>query len=137
MERNSLPQIALRQNTAERDRISGLWRMKWMVTNLGRYPLHLLSVRFPHRQFRADEHVFEPLVDLKANGDIQFEMLVQCDESPGLVTENAFAIFCVKSRRARWRIFVRLKVIVTGDGKPETTTELITTQKAGFSGVES
>jgi hypothetical protein len=32
-----------------------------------------------------------------------------------------------------WRVFVRLRVMMTEDRRPETATELITTQKVGFS----
>jgi hypothetical protein len=54
-----------------------------------------------------------------------------------LVTENAFVILQIKWRGAPWRIFVRVRVIVNKKGEPNATTELITTQKVGFTGVVS
>jgi hypothetical protein len=55
----------------------------------------------------------------------------------GLVTENAFVIFSVNWLGEPWRVFVRLRVMMTSDGRPETATELITAQKVGFSEVDS
>ena len=70
-------------------------------------------------------------------GAQQFHNLVQCHEPAGLVTENAFVIFHCQWRGEAWRIFVRIRVTVTADGAPETATELITTQKVGFSGISN
>jgi len=133
----SEPRVELKQIKAVRDRISGQWRIVWALKNLSRHPLRVASVRFPHQQFKSGAHTFEPPIDLNGDGDIEFEQLIQCEGGPGVVTENAFAIFYVTWLDAPWRIFVRLKVIVSVDGNPQTTTELITAQKAGFSGVES
>ena len=82
------------------------------------------------------ELTFEPPRDLSENVELEFEHLIECDSGPGLVTENAFAIFYATWLGALWRIFVRLKVIVDVDGSPQANTQLITAQKAGFSGVE-
>jgi hypothetical protein len=73
---------------------------------------------------------------LNEGAEIMFEQIIQCEERPGLITENAFAIFYAIWLGTPWRIFVRLKVTVEGDGEPRATTELITAQKAGFSGLE-
>ena len=130
------PQIELKQTIAERDRISARWRIGWSLKNLSRHPLSVTSVRFPHQLFKSSELTFDPPRDLNEDVGMEFEQLIQCDSAPGLVTENAFAIFYATWLGARWRIFVRLKVIVNVDGSPQATTELITAQKAGFSGVE-
>ena len=55
----------------------------------------------------------------------------------GLVTENAFVIFNVNWSDEPWRIFVRIRVTMNLDGRPETETEAITTQRVGFSGITS
>src|SRR6476619_2030040 len=130
------PQIELKQTKAERDRVSAQWRIVWTLKNLERHPLRVTSVRFPHQQFKSSELTFEPPRDLSENVELEFEHLIECDSGPGLVTENAFAIFYATWLGALWRIFVRLKVIVDVDGSPQANTQLITAQKAGFSGVE-
>ena len=76
-----------------------------------------------------------PRCNLSSGETAQFQTSVRCDEPPGLVTENAFVIFTVDRLAVAWRIFVRIRVVVSLEGVPETTTELITTQKVGFSGV--
>src|SRR5438270_3404863 len=133
----SEPRVELKQIKAYQDRISGQWRIVWALKNLSRQPLRLTSVRFPHQLFKSGENTFEPPIDLNENGEMEFEQLIQCEGGPGLVTENAFAIFYATWLGAPWRIFVRLKVVVNADRNPQATTELITVQKAGFSGVES
>jgi hypothetical protein len=130
------PQVELKQRKAERDGLSGLWRIVWTLKNLARDPLCVASVRFPHQLFKSPERTFEPPRNLNEHVETEFEQLLQCDSGPGLVSENAFAIFYVTWIGSDWRIFVRLKVIVNVDGSPQATTELITAQKAGFSGVE-
>jgi hypothetical protein len=130
------PQIELKQATAKRDRISAGWRIVWSLKNRAGHPLRVTSVRFPHQLFKSSELTFEPPRDLNKDVEMEFEQLIHCDSAPGLVTENAFAIFYATWWGVTWRIFVRLKVIVTVDGSPRATTELITAQKAGFSGVE-
>ena len=136
-DRESEPLIAVKQIIAERDEIMECWNIAWLVRNLGRYPMRILSVRLPHGQFKSEERRFEPAMDLSATEEVQFRTFVRCDAPTGLVTENAFVIFHVIWRGEPCRIFVRLRVVVSSAGKPETATELITTQKVGFSGVPS
>ena len=137
MRSESEPQIAVKQVIAERDGITEPWNITWLVRNLGRYPMRILSVRLPHGQFKSEERRFEPAMDLNGGEEVQFRTFVRCDEPSGLVTENAFVIFYLTWRGEPCRIFVRLRVVVNSDGQPETATELITTQKVGFSGVSS
>ena len=132
---DSGPEIELEQISAERNRDT--WNIAWSVKNTGRHPLRILAVRLPHGQFKAEENRFEPGIDLKPGQATRFETLVRCDEPPGDVTENAFVIFQVIRRGEARRIFTRIRVVVSPDGRPLTTTELITTQKVGFSKVKS
>jgi hypothetical protein len=60
-------------------------------------------------------------------------MALSFDELPGSIVENAFLILRVQWRNSQWRIFVRFLVTADSDGRPETRTELITTQPVGFS----
>ena len=103
---------------------------------MGKHPIQVSAVRMPHGQFKSVERRFEPPIGLAPGSRTEIDILVKCDEPPGLVTENAFVIFSVKSSGEGWRIFVRLRVVVSAEGKPETATELITTQKVGFSGAD-
>jgi hypothetical protein len=91
----------------------------------------------PHGQFKATERRFDPVIELAPGSNTEFDTSVKCDEPAGLVTENAFVILLVRSRGEPWRIFVRLRVVVSTSGKPKTATELITAQRVGFSGIDS
>jgi hypothetical protein len=134
-DREPEPEIALRQLFAEDDRVSEGWNIAWQVENRGAHPLKILAVRLPHGQFKSEEARFRPALELDSGTSSCFDTLVHCQEPPGLVTENAFAIFLVEWLGQTWRIFVRLRVSINSSGEPETATELVTTQRVGFSGV--
>jgi hypothetical protein len=134
---NSGPEIELKQISAEHNGVADGWVVAWILTNKGPDQLQILTVRLPHGQFKSEESRFDPAIDLNPGEETQFETLVRCDEPPGDVTENAFVIFHVIWLGEPWRIFTRIRVAVSPDGKPQTTTELITAQKVGFSKVES
>jgi hypothetical protein len=103
---------------------------------MSKHPIQLSSVRLPHGQFKSLERHLEPPIGLLPGNNTKIDIRVKCDEPPGLVTENAFVILSVSWLGQPWRIFVRLRVVITADRKPETSTELITTQRVGFSGVD-
>jgi hypothetical protein len=130
------PQIVLTQVSAERHGVMELWSIDWLVDNESANTLHILAVRLPHGQFKSEEQRFDPAIELSAGARRQFQTFIHCDEPAGLVTENAFVIFSVNWLGGRWRVFVRLRVMMTSDGRPETATELITAQKVGFSEVD-
>ena len=133
----SAPEIVLRQLPAERDGARQRWSIAWDIANKGSYAIGISGVRLPHGQFRSDDHRFDPPLDIAPGETRQFDVGVSCDEPAGLVTENAFVIFTARWSGKAWRIFVRIRVIVNAAGKPETETQLITTQQVGFSGVAS
>ena len=133
----SVPAIELRQGAVDQHGETQRWRIGWRITNRGAGSLVVVSVHLPHGQFKSDEHRFEPALALAPGERDQFQVAVRCAEPPGLVTENAFVIFSVIWSGEAWRIFVRVRVLVNAQGEPETATELITTQKVGFSGVIS
>jgi len=136
-DRENLPQIVLTQVSAKRNGILECWSVGWLIENRGTDSLKIESIRSPHGQFRSEEYRFEPALGLAPGEKLEFNVSVRCNEPAGLVTENAFVIFHVIWLGEPWRIFVRIRVVVTGDGRPETETESITTQKVGFSGVAS
>jgi hypothetical protein len=135
--RENSPQIVLTQVSADRDGVLECWSIGWRIENVGEHPIYVSAVRSPHGQFKSAERRFDPALDLSSGESRQFQTFVRCDEPAGLVTENAFVILSVEWLGEHWRIFVRLRVMVTADGRPETATELITTQRVGFSGVNS
>jgi hypothetical protein len=131
------PEIALLQGPVNHTGGMDRWSIGWAVTNTGASRLIVVAVYLPHGQFKSDEHRFEPALDLAPGESRQFRLAVRCDEPVGLVTENAFVIFSAIWLEEAWRIFVRIRVVMNGQGEPETATELITSQKVGFSGVIS
>jgi len=106
-----------------------------MVENRGVDEVAIWAARLPHGQFKSEEQLFDPALELRPGEQIPLRTCVRCNEPPGPVTENAFVILAVNWVGEKWRIFVRLCVAVAEDGKPQTETELITAQKVGFSGV--
>jgi hypothetical protein len=133
----AVPAIELRQGSVDQHGVMERWSIGWTITNTGAGSLAVVSVHLPHGQFKSGEHRFEPALDLAPGERGQFQLAVRCEEPPGLVTENAFVIFSVLWLGEAWRIFVRVRVVINDQGTPETATELITTQKVGFSGVIS
>lgn len=131
------PSIQLQQLAAEPLEAPGYWRISWQLVNRSGAPLTVSGVGLPHGQFKADEIEFAPEVTLEAERVWRFSSNVVCAEPPGPVTENAFLIFRTTWSAASWRIFVRVRVVVSGEGKPHAATESVTTQKVGFSGVDS
>ena len=129
------PDIALAQVSAAPTRFQGQWCISWRVTNNAAEKLLISSARLPHGQFKSEEINFQPAVELHAGEKFLFEANVHCDEPVGLVTENAFVILYVEWREQAWRIYVRIRVTIDSNGEPQTATELITTQKVGFSGI--
>ena len=129
----SAPAIGLRQRGVRRENVTHRWRIGWTVENHGEEPLELASARLPHGQFKSDEQRFVPALTLAGGTAKEFETFVRCEEPPGLVTENAFVIFEAIWHSALWRIFVRVRVEVNGDGEPSTAVQSITTQRVGFS----
>jgi hypothetical protein len=133
----STPQIVLHQVSVERAGVTDCWDIGWRITNRGRGPLSVLAARLPHGQFRSEEIRFEPPLDLSPGAHKQFQTSVRCQEPSGLVTENAFVIFHVVWLGGPWRIFARLSVVADADGRPAATSESVTTQRVGFSGINA
>lgn len=133
----SAPQISLHQVSVDRHGVMEYWSIGWRITNRGAEPLSVLAARMPHGQFKSEEIRFEAPLDLSPGGSEQFQTSVRCHEPSGLVTENAFVIFHVVWLSEPWRIFARVRVVVDADGKPSAVTESVTTQKIGFSGINT
>jgi hypothetical protein len=129
------PKIAVEELRRSRGVEGGHWLFEWRIQNLTEQPISFLAARCPHGQFRSEERFFDLPLHAAARRNATIEMPVLCDEPAGNVIENGFLILLVEWLDKRWRIFVRLRVTVSQQGVPETATELITTQRVGFSGV--
>jgi len=129
------PKISVEEVSRSRGVESGRWLFEWRIQNLTEEPMKFLAARCPHGQFRSAERFFDPPLHAAAGRNATIEMPVLCDEPAGAVIENGFLILLVEWLDKQWRIFVRLRVTINQQGEPETATELITTQRVGFSGV--
>jgi hypothetical protein len=129
------PKISAEQVRRNMEVGSDRWLFGWRIQNLTEQPIRFLAAWCPHGQFRSEERFFEPPLQAAAGKSTTIEMSVRCNELAGAVIENGFLILLVEWLDKHWRIFVRLRVIVNQQGVPETATELITTQRVGFSGV--
>ena len=129
------PKISVEEIRRSKEVERGRWLFGWCVQNLTELPIKFLVARCPHGQFKSEERFFDPPLQAAAGQAATIEMPVLCDEPVGAVIENGFLILLVEWLDKHWRIFVRLRVIVNQQGVPETATELITTQRVGFSGV--
>jgi hypothetical protein len=127
------PKIRVLQETVRLGATPDRWQVAWSIVNIGDAPLKILAARAPHGKFRCDEKEFTPPVDLAANQRGRIELEVRCGEAEGAEVENAFLILRVLYAGGRWLILARLRVYVAEEGKPVTTSELITAQPVGFS----
>ena len=129
------PKILARQVYRKREVENGHWRFGWCVQNHGDQPIRFVAAWCPHGKFRSDEKTFDPPIPVNAGEHTTIEMVVSCDEPAEAIIENGFLILTAEWLNHRWRIFVRLRVIIDKDGTPETVSELISAQRVGFSGV--
>ena len=127
------PQVGVEQVAQHPEPTSGRWRVAWHMQNLGGQPLQLLAVRLPHGRFRSEERELTPVSELLPDEGARLECSVACSELPGTVVENAFLIVRVLWREEPWRVFARLRVVFDEQGGPQTTTEVVTVQRVGFS----
>jgi hypothetical protein len=129
------PKIAVQELRRNREIVADRWLFGWRIQNLTRQPAKFLTARCPHGKFRSDERIFDPLLYVAGGKNATIEMSVLCNEPAGTIVENAFLILLVEWLETSWRLFVRFRVKINEKGEPETATELITTQRVGFSGV--
>jgi hypothetical protein len=130
---SGVPEIEVEQVEHGASENPGRWLFKWRVRNVTEIPMSLLSVRVPHGKFKAEERKFGPAVKIAAQDHSILNLSVACREPPNTIIENAFLILLSNWRENHWRFFVRLRIAVDQQGRPETTTESITVQQVGFS----
>jgi hypothetical protein len=127
------PRVSVEQASRRTGTTSDRWLVTWYLQNLGQHPLQLLAARLPHSRFRSEERELTPLPYLLPGARARLEFPVACSDPPGTVVENAFLILRVLWQEEPWRIFARLRVIFDEQGGPQTTTEVMTVQRVGFS----
>ena len=132
---DNAPGIAADSLHCKRDSDPGRWSCSWRIQNLTDQSLKLFTIRLPHGQFRSQGREFNPSLEVPPGASARIETSVVCDDQPGAVIENAFLILLCEWQAESWRIFVRVRVTVSPEGQPEPVSELITTQRVGFSGV--
>lgn len=132
---NGGPKIEVEQAECGTSKDPGRWLFKWRVRNVTETPMSLLSVRVPHGKFKAEELKFGPPLKVAAQDHFILDLAVACEEPPNTIVDNAFLILLVSWQENQWRFFVRLRIMVNEQGQPQTTTESITVQQVGFSGV--
>ena len=126
------PQVTVEQ-VAVHPGEPGSWRVTWCIQNAGNESVQLLACHVPHGRFRG------PRVDLSSADKIapgvirELPLSVSFDEPPGVTVENAFLILTAVLQQTKWRILIRMTVESDSVGAPVARTELITTQKVGFS----
>jgi hypothetical protein len=131
------PRIEVEQVERGASEKPGLWLFKWRVRNLTEIPMSLLSVRVPHGRFKGEERKFGPAVNVAARDQFILDLAIACQEPPNTIVDNAFLILFVNWQEIQWRFFVRLQITIDRQRRPATTTESITVQQVGFSGVSN
>jgi hypothetical protein len=131
------PKIEVEQAECGASEKPGRWLFKWRVRNVSETPMRLLSLRVPHGKFKAEERNFRPPVKIAAEHDIIVDLAVACQEPPNTIIENAFLILVVNRQDNHWRFFVRLRITLDPQAQPKATTESITVQQVGFSGISN
>ncbi|MGH7827918.1 MAG: hypothetical protein ACREQ7_22425 [Candidatus Binatia bacterium] len=127
------PEINVEQVHKGRGDKADSWLSAWRIENLGDTSIEIVSARLPHGKFRSKDLRFSPSISVPARGGAVVNAAVAFNEAPGTIVENAFLILLIECLQVRWRVFVRFRVTANQAAEPETLTELITTQKVGFS----
>ena len=130
------PRVVVEELHRSKEAERGRWLFAWRIQNLTEEPITFLAARCPHGQFRSEEQCFDPPHHAAAGRNVTIEMSVICEEPAGTAVENGFLILTTEWREDKWRIFVRLRVMVDEEGIPGTAAALITTQRVGFSGID-
>jgi hypothetical protein len=131
------PRIEVEQVERGTSEKLGRWLFQWRVRNATETPMTLFSVRVPHGKFKAEERKFEPVLKIAAQEHFILKVDIACREPPNTIIENAFLILLLNWQENQWRVFVRLQITIDQQGRPATTTESITVQQVGFSGISN
>ena len=125
------PQVVVEQAGKSTKSSPERWLVAWNVRNIGQEPLEIVAGRLPHSKFRAEERQLNLFLSPGQSARVEFE--VACRGAPGTVIENAFLILSVRWSGQPWRILARMRMVLDEESGPQTITELVTTQRMGFS----
>jgi hypothetical protein len=103
---------------------SGLWRVRWRITNDGDEPIRLLSAQHPHSQFRTPETRIDRDVGPHSAADVVLP--VRFTEPPGVIVENPFLILVFR-QGADWRLLARVRVTAGQKGEPLAGQSVVVT----------
>jgi hypothetical protein len=112
----------------------GGWLTEWLVENLGRHPVQLLTARLPHPRFRSDEVNLSQTPRILPGEKVRIYVPAQCDASGGSVAENAFLILRFLCDQKLWRVFAKMYVVFSTEAAPQVHMEEVKTEPAGYSG---
>ena len=127
------PHVLVEEASRTKSSTPNRWIVTWNVRNLDQEPLEIVAGRLPHSQFRAEEKQLSPNRYLLTGESTHLEFEVSCNGLPGAVVENAFLILSVRWSGEPWRVLARMRVVMDEESRPQTITELVTTQRIGFS----
>jgi hypothetical protein len=127
------PKVHVEQASRNPGSLPGNWLVAWNIENTGQGPIEIEGGRLPHSQFRAEERELSPRPIVSPGESARLEFEVACDAGPSMTVENAFLILRVNWSKEPWRILARMRVVLDEESTPRATTEMVTTQRIGFS----
>ena len=127
------PLIAIWQEKVAATAAMGEWQIKWVLENHSSRTLEISSLTIPHGQFKATPLDFDPKLVVEPGCKMHFLTVVRCNESAGLVTENAFLIFAGHWGDQPTRLFARVRVDLVKEKGPLVNLQSLTSQRIGVS----
>jgi len=127
------PQLEVEQVSQKASATPGTWLVTWRIRNASNAPLELVDSYLPHGKFRGQRVDQSSASQIESGAVRKIQLPVVFGEPPGTVVENTFLILTAVWRETTWRILVRMTVESDRVGAPRARTELISTQKVGFS----
>ncbi len=110
-------------------RVEALAADRWRVTNEGAEVVRLLETWLPHERFRGAALRHDRAIAPGAS--LVLELPVSAAGAAGEVVENAFLILRLEGARVLARLVLRFDA----DGRPHPEVTVVTSQRAGFSGL--
>ena len=103
---------------------------RWRITNEGPGAVRVLETWLPHGRFRGDARRHD--LSIAPGASATLELPVRTAGAAGETVENAFLIL----RLEEWRVLARLAIRFDAERRPRAEVVVVTSQRAGFSGVE-
>jgi hypothetical protein len=110
------------------DQGDGYAEHTWRIENQGSEPVLVSDSWLPHGGFRAERRDFTPPLLVPPSDSATFSRRVYCAAGPGESVENAFLIVSAGPAGREWRVFFRLRIDRSAEGRIEVTVEKTTAQ---------